>query len=324
MAIARIASRAHRRYTGRMRMILTGTGTSHGVPAISCRCSVCTSCDPKDKRFRCSAYIAHKSDSGRETHIVIDTGPEFRMQALAHHIDSLDAVLLTHAHADHIAGLDDLRIYSHTKSEGALKGTHRPETDESPGNGLPVYADDRTLLGIQKRFDYIFKPTQIGGGKPKLRLVNASRFSGNDPLRIGAVRAIPIPMFHGDLQTTGWLLSVEGVDSVRSIAYLTDCSRIPESSIETLISYGGTIEHAVIDGLREKPHATHFSYFEAMKTASRIRPRRIWLTHMSHDMSHADITRYCIRKVKDVPVLSEIVKEGGSVLPAYDGLALDL
>ena len=305
-------------------MILTGTGTSHGVPAISCRCSVCTSRDPKDKRFRCSAYVSHKNACGRETHIVIDTGPEFRIQALTHHIDSLDAVLLTHAHADHIAGLDDLRIYSHTKSEGALCGTHRAETDESPGEGLSVYADENTISGIQKRFDYIFTPTQIGGGKPKLHLINASRFSGKKPLYIGEVRAIPIPMFHGDLQTTGWLLSVPVGASFRSIAYLTDCNRIPESSIETLVAYGGHIEHAVIDGLREKPHATHFSYFQAMEAASFIRPRHTWLTHMSHDMSHADITRYCIRRAEDIPALSKIAKAGGSVLPAYDGLALDV
>jgi len=307
-----------------MRMILTGTGTSHGVPAISCHCSVCTSLDPKDKRFRCSAYISHRNTDGSETHIVIDTGPEFRMQALAHHIDFLDAVLLTHAHADHIACLDDLRIYSHTKSEGALCGTHRAETDESPGAGLPVYADENTISGIQKRFDYIFTPTQIGGGKPKLHLINASRFSGKKPLYIGEVRAIPIPMFHGDLQTTGWLLSVPVGASFRSIAYLTDCNRIPESSIETLVAYGGHIEHAVIDGLREKPHATHFSYFQAMESAALIRPRHTWLTHMSHDMSHADITRYCIRRAEDIPALSKIAKAGGSVLPAYDGLVLDV
>jgi phosphoribosyl 1,2-cyclic phosphate phosphodiesterase len=306
-------------------MVLMGTGTSHGIPVIACHCRVCRSHDAKDKRLRCSAYIVQRETDGSETHIVIDTGPEFRIQAIKYHINTLSAVLLTHSHADHLNGLDDLRIFSHTKSEGASRcSATGAKYAESPGTGLCVYSNEAALSDVRTRFDYIFKTTQIGGGKPKLDLEDSAQFSAASPLEIGSVRIIPVPMKHGSLETTGWLLSTTESDGSRhSIAYLTDCNEIPDSSIELLTENGGIIDHVVIDGLREVPHSTHFSYLEAMACAAKIGGQHTWLTHICHNMNHRGITKYCRQHVKDFSELIRTVKDGGSVLPAYDGLILE-
>src|SRR5574344_782956 len=190
-----------------MQMVLTGTGTSHGVPVIGCHCKVCQSPDPRDKRLRCSAYITHTGKDGSESHIIIDTGPEFRIQALTYHIEKADCVLLTHSHADHLDGLDDLRVFCHSQSS---------QHEASPGPGLPVYGNPQTLADTKNRFDYIFKPTQLGGGKPKLDLEDCSRFTPDSPLIIGDVSILPVPMKHGVIDTTGWLMSVNGSDGCRS------------------------------------------------------------------------------------------------------------
>jgi phosphoribosyl 1,2-cyclic phosphate phosphodiesterase len=305
-------------------MVLMGTGTSHGIPVIACHCRVCRSHNAKDKRLRCSAYILQREADGSETHIVIDTGPEFRIQAIRYRINALNAVLLTHSHADHLNGLDDLRIFSHTKSEGASRcSATGAKYAESPGAGLCVYSNEAALSDVRTRFDYIFKTTQIGGGKPKLDLEDCAQFSAGNPLEIGSVRIIPVPMKHGSLETTGWLLSTAEPDGSRhSIAYLTDCNEIPDSSIALLTENGGIIDHVVIDGLRESAHSTHFSYLEAMDCAAKIGGKHTWLTHICHNMNHRGITKYCRQHVKDFPELMQIVKDGGSVLPAYDGLIL--
>jgi phosphoribosyl 1,2-cyclic phosphate phosphodiesterase len=311
-------------YTERMRMILMGTGTSHGIPVIACSCKVCRSHSQKDKRLRCSAYVEQHENDGNTTHLVIDTGPEFRIQALKYHVNKLDAVLLTHSHADHLNGLDDLRIFSHTKSEGASRcGVPVAKYAESPGTGLAVYSNAASLTDVRNRFDYIFKATQTGGGKPKLALVDSALFSAVDPLLVGSVRVIPVPMRHGCMETTGWLLSTTNGNGVtHSIAYLTDCNEIPDSSIALLLESGGIIDHVVIDGLRETSHSTHFSYLEAIACAAKIGGIHTWLTHICHNMNHRDITKYCRLHVNDFPELVKIVKLGGSVLPAYDGLVL--
>ena len=297
-----------------MQMVLTGTGTSHGVPVIGCHCKVCQSPNPRDKRLRCSAYITHNGKDGAASHIIIDTGPEFRIQALTYHIEKADCVLLTHSHADHLDGLDDLRVFCHSQSS---------QHEASPGPGLPVYGNPQTLADTKNRFDYIFKPTQLGGGKPKLDLEDCSRFTPDSPLIIGDVSILPVPMKHGVIDTTGWLMSVNGSDGCRhSIAYLTDCSEIPESSFRILTQNGGIIDHLVIDGLREEPHSTHFSYLQAMEAASKIGAFRTWLTHICHNMDHDGITAYCRNHVSNFPELEDIVRRGGSVLPAYDGLVL--
>jgi len=307
-----------------MRMILMGTGTSHGIPVIACNCKVCRSHNPKDKRLRCSAYIQQTEKNGSETHLVIDTGPEFRIQAILYHVTALNAVLITHSHADHLNGLDDLRIFSHTKSEGVNRcGVSVTKYAESPGQGLPVYSNVSTLNDIRNRFDYIFKTTQAGGGKPKLDLEDCVRFSAYNPLLAGSVRIIPVPMKHGCIDTTGWLLSTtDETGKTHSIAYLTDCNEIPSESISLLRQSGGIIDHVVIDGLRETAHSTHFSYLEAMECAAEIGGTHTWLTHICHNMCHKNIIKYCRSHVTDFPELVKIVKCGGSVLPAYDGLIL--
>lgn len=295
-------------------MILMGTGTSHGVPVIGCTCRVCRSISARDKRSRCSAFVRSPAQ------IVIDTGPEFRVQALRYGIRSLDAVLITHAHADHLHGLDDLRIFSHTKSSDCCAGN--PRSMETQGNGLPVYANAPTLAHIRMAFDYIFRTVQLGGGKPKLDLVDCAAFSAGHPLVVGGLEIVPVPLLHGELQDSGWLLTESRAGLRHSIAYLTDCSLVPEDSLRLVREQGGILEHLVIDGLRVKPHATHLSFEQALAVAERLGARHTWLTHITHDMSHRGIRRFVRGVLPGYPELQGIVRHGGSVGPAYDGLVL--
>lgn len=292
-----------------MEMVLTGTGTSHGVPVIGCDCRVCRSSDEKNKRNRCSAYVSSPA------RIVIDTGPEFRIQALKFNIKSLDAVLLTHGHADHLNGLDDLRVFSHTKSVDPSKCS----SDETEGPGLPIYSNARTFEDVKKRFDYIFTPVKEGGSKPKLSFIDCARFSARNPLVIKSISIIPVPLIHGSLETCGWILK-DSTDG-KCIAYLTDCNSISGESFEIIKSVG-KIDHLVIDALREKPHSTHFSFLEAMEAAEKIGAGHTWFTHMTHNMLHSEVQDYIAKKIPEFPGLEKITKEGGSVSPAYDGLIL--
>lgn len=235
-------------------MILMGTGTSHGVPVIGCDCAVCHSEDAKDNRLRCSAYITEPS------RIVIDTSPEFRIQAIKFGIKKLDAVLVTHSHADHLHGLDDLRSFSHTQSSDA--SPDNPRAMETAGSGMSLYTNQQTYSDIKNRFDYIFKTVQIGGGKPKLNIEDCSGFVPGNPLRIGEIEVLPVPLKHGELDDAGWLLSQQSARDGKkhSIAYLTDCSYISPESLELVKNNAGELDHLVIDALRLKPHSTHFSF----------------------------------------------------------------
>lgn len=255
-----------------MRIRFLGTGTSHGVPVIACACPVCSSRDPRDRRFRSSILV-----ESAEASILVDAGPEFRLQALGAGLERFDALLLTHAHADHLHGLDDVRPLSRKAA-------------------LPVYGNEEALLEARERFSYAFRAGQEGGGKPRLALLPPPP-EGFD---IGDVRVLPVPLLHGALPVLGWRLG--------RFAYLTDCSAIPEASWALLSG----VETVVLDGLRYRPHPTHFSVDEALAAARRLGARETWLTHLTHDAGHAELEAYCRRKGGDV-----------GARPAWDGLEIE-
>ncbi|MCR5606528.1 MAG: MBL fold metallo-hydrolase [Treponema sp.] len=309
-----------------MQIIITGSGTSFGMPVIGCHCSACTSENPRDKRYRASAYITDTDENGYTTHIVIDVGPEYRLQALDHHIDVLDAVLLTHSHADHVHGLDDLRAYSHTTPDNISSDTIiRDSFSHVDDDGLKIYSNRKTIEDLKERFSYIFHETQKGGGKPKLNLIDNTVYTEKNPLILGRLNIIPIPMLHGKLETSGYLISVkDNNEEVSSIAYLTDCSYISEKSLTIIKNNCGKLKEVVIDGLRPKEHSTHCSFRQAMSYAEILQAEHTWITHICHDMKHTEIQEYINEQLEDFPELEKIVRNGGSVAPAYDGLVLNI
>jgi len=231
--------------------VFLGTGTSHGVPMIGCECAVCTSADPRDKRLRTS-IIVETSDG---TTLLVDTTPDLRTQALRHGLRRVDAILYTHAHADHLFGLDDVRRFN------ALSG-----------HAMPIYARADTVQEVRQRFGYAFvggKPQ--GGGLPELRL-----WTIGGPFCIGTQEIVPIPILHGRREILGFRFG--------RFAYLTDCSAIPASSLELLTG----LEVLVLDALRRRPHSTHFSLDESIAMAARIGAAQTYFTHMAHDLGHAE------------------------------------
>jgi phosphoribosyl 1,2-cyclic phosphate phosphodiesterase len=229
---------------------MLGTGTSHGVPMIGCNCATCRSTDPRDRRLRPSIYI----DVPGCAHILVDAATDLRQQALRHEISHVDAVLFTHAHADHILGLDDLRSFN------ALQGT-----------AIPCYANREAWETIRRQFAYVFEgPLQIGGGVPQLT-TNEIRW----PFFIRGVRIVPVPLWHGRLPILGFRFG--------SFAYLTDCNRIPDESWPLVEG----VDTLVLDALRDEPHETHFTLGEAVAAVEQIAPRRAYFTHMTHDLPHA-------------------------------------
>lgn len=285
-----------------MTFTFLGTGTSHGVPVIGCNCHVCSSKDIRDNRLRASGLISDNNLS-----VLIDVGPEFRIQALKNNIHHLDAVLLTHGHADHLNGIDDLRIFSHTSKD-----------DCSPiaeNNDLHIYADSYTINDFRLRFSYIFEPTQEGGGKPRFNVINNNTFTKTNPLIINncnntkSITFVPVPIMHGLLPVSGWLIQ-------NKLAYLTDCNYIsPESA-----SIVNGVEHLIIDGLRKKPHSTHFSFNEALSFADSISAKNVYLTHICHDFTYIEIQEYLQNeKLKYTNLSPENIK----VSVAYDGQKIE-
>ncbi len=270
-----------------MEIIVLGSGTSHGIPVIACSCRVCRSADPRDVRYRASLLVR---GSGGER-VLIDAGPEFRLQAVRAGIDRLDALLLTHAHADHVHGLDDIRPLTR----------HRP---------LPVYANAATIDECRERFAYIFKETQLGGGKPSvdLRTVDPAAADGG-AFSVGSLRIVPIHAKHGRLDILGWRIE----EGSRALAYLTDVSFIPRSSFPLLEG----LDVLVLGALRERAHETHFNFDQALETIACVAPRKAFFSHLCHDSSHEDVIAYIAARAKTDGI--EYRAE-----PAWDGLCVTL
>ena len=280
-----------------MRIVVLGSGTSHGIPVVGCDCPVCRSEDTRDKRMRASVYI---EGTGGER-ALIDAGPEFRLQAIKTGIKRLDGIFLTHAHADHTHGLDDVRPLSWN-------------------NPLPVYGNEATIREMKERFSYIWLETQAGGGKPKLTPQVVSAF---EPAKTGTLVFTPVPVKHGILDIFGWevrenTLSGHPEAAGQSFLYLTDVSNIAPATCEQLKkSRIGQHRIIIIGGLRMKPHETHFSFGQAIEAALGLGAEEIYLTHICHDCFYREIEEFCRN-------FSETRHISAKIHPAWDGLELVL
>lgn len=224
---------------------ILGSGTSTGVPVIGCSCSVCKSPDPRNSRTRCSVLLSNGSQN-----ILIDTSTDLRQQALRENIQQVDAVLYTHSHADHMHGIDDLRAFN-LRSKAAI----------------PLYGSPRTLARIRDNFNYIFDDIEFPGYVPRLEL-----FPIESPLELFGLSIIPIPLRHGRTEVFGYRCG--------PFAYLTDCNAIPATSVALLQN----LQLLILDGLRFKPHNTHFNISQAIQVAQQLGASQTLLTHLSHDV----------------------------------------
>ena len=232
-----------------IRITVLGSGTSVGVPTIGCRCKVCLSDDPRDKRLRPSILIRYE---GRM--VLVDATPDFRAQALRFGIDRLDAILLTHSHADHVLGLDDVRPFNYMQKEV-----------------IPLFGSPQTLGDVRRRLDYIFNGTASLSSRPKLDC----RGFDESGFELFGLPFLPLRLSHGDGVAWGFRFG--------PAAYLTDHSDIPEESMEKL----SDLDVLFLDGLRYKPHPTHSTVQRSLGYVERLKPRRTFLTHICHDLGHA-------------------------------------
>ena len=254
-----------------MKLIFLGTGTSHGVPMIGCDCAVCTSRNPKNRRRRASLYVCTET-----THVVVDTCPDFREQVLTYRVPRVDGVLLTHQHADHVFGFDDLRCFY------AMRGAP-----------IEVYGAQATVDFMNRTFAYVYEDQLPGASvlRAHFQVVDA-------PFCVGDMRVEPLPVRHGRWMIYGYLIEAGG----RRIGYVPDCNEMPEAVIERLRG----VDVMALDGLRDRPHPSHFTVEEAVAVLRRIGAGKSYLTHICHEMEHE-------KTLKRLP---------DGIEPAYDGLTL--
>lgn len=254
-----------------MKIIILGSGTSQGVPKIGCYCETCISKNPKDKRLRTSAYIETQGQK-----ILIDTSVDFRQQMLNNNITDLDAILYTHHHVDHILGLDDVR---------QINQLHKKYID--------LYGNNLTMEEIKTTFRYAFNEEMTKHLAVPLIKINKIE---NKNFKIRNIDIIPIEVMHGKLPIFGYRIG--------NFAYITDCSRIPETELKKLKG----LDVLILNALRIEPHPTHLNVEEAVRMAEKLKPKKTYLTHMTHDINHDKIN-------------SELPKH---IELAYDGLTINI
>ncbi len=237
-----------------MKVYFLGTGTSQGIPVIGSNHPVCNSIDTKDKRLRVSVWISWEDYS-----YVIDCGPDFRQQMLVSQCQHVDGILFTHEHADHTAGIDDIRPFNFKQGK------------------IPIYAHQRVIDNLKSRFDYVFTTVNRYPGAPSVKTVEVVN---NEPFALGNKMAIPINVMHGGLQVFGFRID--------DFAYVTDAKTIDESELH---KFNG-LKVLVINALREEYHASHFNLQEALDFIALVQPEKTYLTHISHVMGfHEDVQK---------------------------------
>jgi phosphoribosyl 1,2-cyclic phosphate phosphodiesterase len=254
-----------------LKVYFLGTGTSQGIPVIGSNHPVCKSTDFKDKRLRVSVWISWENHS-----FVIDCGPDFRQQMLSSNCQKVDGILFTHEHADHTAGIDDIRPFNFKQGE------------------IPIYAHQRVIDNLRRRFDYVFETVNKYPGAPSVATIEVVN---NEPFSLGNKTVIPIDVMHGNLQVFGYRID--------DFAYLTDVKTIEKSEIEKLKN----LKVLVINALREEPHDTHFNLKEALDFITLVQPKTTYLTHISHIMGYHEEVQ------KNLPP---------NVFLAYDNLEITL
>jgi phosphoribosyl 1,2-cyclic phosphate phosphodiesterase len=236
-----------------VKITFLGTGTSQGVPVIACECGVCTSTDVRDKRLRTSLLLETEN-----TTLLFDAGPDFRQQMLRENVTKLDAILLTHEHKDHIAGLDDVRAFNHKS--------------RSP---IDIYSEERVQKAIRSEYSYVFSEIRYPGvPEMQLRAISDNAFSVN------GVEIFPIRAYHHCLPVYGF--------RVGDFAYITDANRVPDESMEKLTG----VKYFVINVLRKEKHISHFCLHEALELIKEITPEKTFFTHIGHEMGfHAEVSK---------------------------------
>lgn len=238
-----------------MKLTLLGTGTSVGVPMIGCTCATCQSDDPRDQRLRTGLLVEHAGQR-----VLVDISADFRQQALRHGIDKLDALLITHCHADHVFGLDDIRPLNFKHGE------------------VPLYASARTWRDLRRVFYYIFERTPAGaphGGLPQL-----APHEIEGPFETCGLSVVPIPVIHGRGEVTAFRFSAAG----QAAAFVTDCNEISAASLDQLRD----LDLLIIDALGLKPHPTHLHLEQTLAYIAAVKPRRALLTHVGHQIKYAE------------------------------------